>query len=328
LRTRLYQLAVQLPALLFNAGVTDGLLSADKIHITAYKRYVCVQVEGYGLLIVDLEGKKFHARLWESVDDAKPIEMSEVLVSGSTHKRNLNTGFDYTAAIQRDKNYVTTQLKDFLNKEGIPTSKEDLIPGIGIKLNWLKHKELARKLGPLHEAYKTLLKTPAYKGLINDSPAEAIYNIGTARQGEGNLPGVNAVPGGKQLVDIMANDQFQKDDLLMIDIAQKTSASEKDDWGNSNGGYNRLINALRTYNDNNWGDSFQGIYLHQQEVEMIEKMKFIIPKSMHFTTSFAAQPLDTNSKPYEYFMYIRSGQLSSEYLKLNEVGVIYINPAK
>jgi hypothetical protein len=210
-RTRLYQLAVQLPALLFNAGVTDGLLSADKIHITAYKRYIRVQVEGYGLLVVDLEGKKFHARLWESVDNP---------VNG----RKLRTDFGYTA----------------------------------------------------HEAYKTLLKMPACKDLINDSPAAARYNTGTAMQRAGNLPGVKAVPRGKQLVEKMANDQFQKDDLLMIDVAEKTPASERDDW----------------------------------------------------RTSFAAQPPDTDSKPYEYAIHIKSGQLSSEYLKLNEVGVIYINPAK
>lgn len=328
LKNRLLQLAVQLPSQLFNTGITDALLPPDNIHVAAYKRYVCVQVDGYGLMIIDLKEKKFHARLWEAVPLKARAPLKEVHISGSTHKRNLNTDFDFTSAIDRDKDYVTSQFKEFLNKEGIPTSEEDLIPGVGIKVDWLKHKALAKKLGPLHEAYKSLIKTPTYKGIMNDSPVSALYDIGTARQGVGNLPGVDAVPGGKQLVDIMANDQFRKDDLLFVDVAQKTPASDTDAAGNPNGGYSRLINAMRSYNDNNWGDSFQGVYLHEEELQMIEKIKFIIPKNMRFNTSFTERPSDQQRKPYEFFMYIRSGQLGSEYLTLDEVGVIYVNPAK
>ncbi len=231
---KLLHLAFQLPTVLYNAGITTQLLSADKIHITRHQQFLGIQVAGYGLIIIDLQGKKFHARLWQTSDkqrpvNEKPIDMKEVRVNGTTHKRNLNTDFNYTAAIHRDKDYIVDQFKDFLNKEGIPVSLEELTAD-GIKVNWQKHKELVKKLGPVHEVYK---------GLIKSSTASTIYDIATATQGKGNLPGVDAIPGGKQLVDIMANDEFRKNDLYLIDLAQKTPASATDAYGNAQGAITR-----------------------------------------------------------------------------------------
>ncbi|KAA2243728.1 hypothetical protein F0L74_14715 [Chitinophaga agrisoli] len=319
---KLLHLAFQLPTVLYNAGITSQLLSADKIHITRHQQYLGIQVAGYGLMIIDLQGKKFHARLWQTSNkqqpvNEKPIDIKEIRVNGATHKRNLNTDFDYTTAIHRDKDYIVDQFKDFLNKEGIPVSLEELASD-GIKVNWQKHKELVKKLGPVHEVYK---------GLIKSSTASTIYDIATASQGKGNLPGVDAIPGGKQLVDIMANDMFNKDALLFIDMAQKTPASKTDAYGNSQGGYQRLINAMRTYNNNDWGDTFQGVYLHEEELKIMEKMQFIIPGAMSFSPNFSARPFDKDGKPYDFFMYIHGSQLNSEYIKMDELGVIYINPA-
>jgi len=292
LNDKLLHLAFQLPNVLFNAGITHQLLSPDKIHISRYQQFIGIQVSGYGLLIVDLKEKKFHARLWKAAEEKqtpvneKPIDIKEVLVKGNTHKRNLNTDFYYKAAIHRDKEYIVDQFKEFLNKEGIPVSAENLVPGGGIKIDWLKHKELVKKLGPVREASKGLIKT---------NTASNVYDIATSSKGKGNLPGVNAIPGGPQLTDIMANDQFRKDDLFMIDMAQRTPASKIDAYGNSQGGYNPfpLISALHSYNDNDWSNSS-----------------------------------DKDQQPCDFFLYIRSEQLNSEYIRMDEVGVIYINPAK
>src|ERR1700755_311853 len=70
---KLLHLALQLPTVLFNAGITSQLLPADNIHITRHQHFLGIQVTGYGVIIIDLREKKFHARLWQATDKRQPV---------------------------------------------------------------------------------------------------------------------------------------------------------------------------------------------------------------------------------------------------------------
>lgn len=310
----LLNLALKLPAFLYNAGYTGSIISSNNIHIKLHNQFLGVTIDGVGFFILDIRGNKFHARTWKeaAVNEGAPIPLSEVRVTHATHKRNLNVKADISESINRDVDFLKGKLEAYLNKQGIPTKPEQLIPEI--KVNWLKHKNLVKKTAGLHEVYKGL-----YKG---SNALTAIHDIGTAKQGVGNLSGIDAVPGGSQVM-AMENDMYEKRDLESIDFSQRTPATDV------RGGYKALIKMMAAYNGNNWGkEKFVGAYVNERQLEMIESMECLLTEEMGFNTNFLENLYDyKEKKPYEYFIYVRSEKLSYSLISIKDVGVIYVNPA-
>ncbi len=314
-------LALKLPAFLYNSGYTSSLISPNSIHIKLHNNFLGVTIKGVGLFILDIKGNKFHARTWTEapVNEGMPVELGELMVKGSTHKRNLRMESNVSEKIDRDIDFLKGNLEDYLNKQGIPTQLDQLIPEL--KVNWLKHKDLVKQASGLHDVYKGLYKIPVHE-LFDDNALTAVYNIGTAKQGKGNLPGIDAVPGGSQVVG-MANDEFEDGDLQAIDYAQRAPAT------NPRGGYRSLIKMLDRYNRHDWGkEHFVGAYVHEEQLEFIESMECLLTEVMSFSTNFRENPYDHNKKkPYRYFIYVRSDKLSYSLISIHDVGVIYVNPA-
>jgi len=310
----LLNLALKLPAFLYNAGYTGSIISSNSIHIKLHNQFLGVDINSVGLFILDIRGNKFHARTWQeaAVNEGAPIPLNEVAVKHATHKRNLNVEAEVSESINRDIDFLKGKLEGYLNKQGIPTKLEQLIPEM--KVNWLKHKNLVKKTAGFREVYKGL-----YKG---NNALTAIHDIGTAKQGTGNLPGIGVIPGGDQVM-AMENDEYEKMDFDFIDLAQRTPATNK------RGGYQALIKMMSAYNRHNWRkEKFVGAYVHEGQLDMIESMECLLTEVMGFSTNFTEKPYDDKEqKPYEYFIYVRSDKLSYSLISIKDVGVIYVNPA-
>jgi hypothetical protein len=313
-------LALKLPAFLYNSGYTSAIISPNTIHIKLHNNFLGVTIKSVGLFILDIKGNKFHARTWKEapVNEGAPIELGELMVKGSTHKRNLNVASNVSEKIDRDVDFLKGKLEAYLNKQGIPTKLEQLIPEM--KVNWLKHKNLVKSASGVHEVYKGLYKMPVHE-LYDDNALTAVYNIGTAKQGKGNFPGIDAVPGASQVLAV-ENDMFEQRDLEAIEWAQRFPSTQ-------HGGYQSLIKMMEAYNNNDWGkEKFVGAYVHEGQLEMIEAMESLLTDEMGFSTQFQERPYDHKvSKPYKYFIYVRSDKLSYSLISIKDVGVIYVNPA-
>ncbi|PSL46635.1 hypothetical protein CLV51_103616 [Chitinophaga niastensis] len=324
LRAGMLKLAWHMPTFLFNNGITDKLIPASSVHCILRDKLLGVDIDGIGTFILDIEYGTFHATIWKkgyntpAVNEGKPIALEEFNITANTHKRNLRVERDYSASINRDLDYLSDQLKDKLRENNIPASIQDLLPTL--RVNWIKNRGLVRALSGFHEVYKGLGNTPVDKELYSDSPLKAIYDIGTAQAGKGNLPGLNGITGGEYLVNTLGNDVFEQQELDLINDVQSLSPEK-------GGGYEVLVNQMERYNYR-WDKPFVGYYLNEEQLAFFEKLGGI-PADIGFTKNFSKRPVNhADNKPYRYFIYVRSEKLQYSWLSINDIGVIYINPGK
>ncbi|WP_143310239.1 hypothetical protein [Chitinophaga vietnamensis] len=314
LRSGLQQLCYSIPAMLFNAGISDSVLPASSIHLTLSGSLLHVYIDGYGEILLNIRESKGHALLWqdEPVNAGHPIDINEVSIAASTMKRAYEADHDYTKElIEKDYEFLKKQLEEYLHKKGAPTKATDFLPRY--KINWIKYKELVRKLGPLHEVYK---------GLIKSNTLMDVYDISTAKVGQGNVPGLDALTGG--MGSVIVDNVMQPTEALLMDFIRVAEITPS--W--KGGGYRRMPQLMKYYNskEEEFKHKFVGTYLHEEELKALNQQTLIDPKALHLSSNFMETPHDDAGKPLEIFLYIRTDKLQTELVNIRDFGVIYVNP--
>ncbi|NSL87951.1 hypothetical protein ECE50_013975 [Chitinophaga sp. Mgbs1] len=308
----LAHMALHLPAVLYNAGLTKTIIPASNVHSMLVNNLLGVHVNDVGTFIIDVEKGGIYAFSWPSENRPAQPAKAPSPAKTATHDssiRFINTDPDLDAAVQRNMDYLTEQMKGKI---------KGAVPKAPTPVNLLKHRNLVKSVSEMRQVYKGLYKDQTLvEGILEGSPMNMLKDMATRKPGEGNLPGIDYVPGATQLLDILFNDGAKGNDLLFIDVAQRTPPE-------SGGGYKTLIKMLDAYN-RHWGRQFVGAYVSQEMFNQYQS-QHSIPAGLPFTGSFDSAPRDRNGHPYKYFIYINIKDLKTDNIDLKKAGVILINP--